>query len=1345
MRSLISSDLRKDVRNSSPRFLRSQSGIALVLTLILLSVTLIMAVAFLFISRREQGSVTTQTDATTSRYAADSALADAQAQIAANILAGAQPNPYNFGLLVSTNYINPFGFQPGVISPTNVNYDYLSAGGTLNQADFLLNVSNLFYRPRPPVFITDPNNPSAPPDFRFYLDLNRNGRYDTNGMTAIWVTNNSGQLVIDTTNLETGDPEWIGVLERPDLPHGPGNHFVARYAYIAVPIDNALDLNAIHNQALIPQLNLSTAPMSMGSDGFFRNQGVGTWEINLAAFLADLNTNQWGAIIGSPSYYQYNRGNSTFADSGVAFNDAFALLTNRYAGNYNTLNTAFAALDSATNFDKDNIDGYSDGQLMTNVNFTEILQPDLTNRPWVGADNTNRFFDLPSELFDPTKSSQGFVNRLSNAGTNGSTYDRYTFYRLLSQLGTDGQPESGKINLNYSNAFATFNANGMLTDIAIKDGAETNLTPWTPIQFFTIAADTLLRAYTARWADNYVTNDFGIITNLADGGNPNTGFLATFNGRTNAPLYVTNSFGITNIPVLINGKFVYTPAVNRLLQLAANIYDATQTNFYPHIFRPVFTHDVDGNIFIAGFAEQTNVINRADELNVALTPDLATPIEFGDFTNLVPADTIVLTNIYGVPWIIGAKKGFPNFNEFATESAFRLTRKLEGIRDWTVSGQPHINWTNQMYLFEFTNYFGLEFWNSYRSNYLGAGAANPGVVDVAIYSAAQMALTNDQSGYPTYYKGMTNHFVIPTNLWHGWNGGGSPRPGTPSSFITWTTNFNFFSFDAAKYAYSDPGFRPVNGTNDINYPDTGITNLPHFGLISTNQLQAAIIDYSAGTDKGRIIDYIQLGGLNNVRDLNAEIHANDKDGMFDTTFTNGLWMGVYQQIYMSEYATLVGGGQPVGDGVWNAPQIPGVPTSRQKAAQAAFFKAFLESSDGHYNFDGKDYSVSPTNKEVQAPYTPSVLGVQYITWQANDPLVHYLSSDLNPITKMKQTLGWTANQPENIGLVNYDKGDERYLPWGNASSATGVDQNPYNLSYKDSLVRQSDNWNFPTNLLPAVGWLGRVHRGTPWQSIYLKATNLLDLVVTNGKGEVTVNGFNTWLGWTGDGNLFDATNMAPTEDRLLFDLFTTAFNDNATRGQLSVNTPGENLADWSAVFSGVNVLSNNVPDPLIRILGTYTNLFINPVGPNANNSALAQIVTNIDGARRSYTNSDGLVGVFEHKGDILATPMLTEQSPFLNRSPIQLTNGVHGISDEMYEWLPQQAMSLLSGGNQPTRYVIYSWGQCLQPAPGGVYLGSDYFGMVTNYQVTAETATRAVVRITPTNVVIESFNVLPPN
>ena len=90
---------------------KSTAGIALVITLILLSVTLIMAVAFLAVARRERNAVTTTTDTATARLATDAALAWAQAQIAANILASTNLEAYGGRLLVSTNYVNSFGFD----------------------------------------------------------------------------------------------------------------------------------------------------------------------------------------------------------------------------------------------------------------------------------------------------------------------------------------------------------------------------------------------------------------------------------------------------------------------------------------------------------------------------------------------------------------------------------------------------------------------------------------------------------------------------------------------------------------------------------------------------------------------------------------------------------------------------------------------------------------------------------------------------------------------------------------------------------------------------------------------------------------------------------------------------------------------------------------------------------------------------------------------------------------------------------------------------------------------------------------------------------------------------------
>jgi len=93
-----------------------------------------------------------------------------------------------------------------------------------------------------------------------------------------------------------------------------------------------------------------------------------------------------------------------------------------------------------------------------------------------------------------------------------------------------------------------------------------------------------------------------------------------------------------------------------------------------------------------------------------------------------------------------------------------------------------------------------------------------------------------------------------------------------------------------------------------------------------------------------------------------------------------------------------------------------------------------------------------------------------------------------------------------------------------------------------------------------------------------------------------------------------------------------------------------------------------------------------------------------------------------------------------------------GISDEVYEWLPQQMMSLLRCPTGP-HYVIYCYGQTLKPAQGGLVTSSSNFKLVTNYQVVAESAVRAVIRVdkhvtaTGTNysTVVESYNPLPPN
>ena len=322
----------------------------------------------------------------------------------------------------------------------------------------------------------------------------------------------------------------------------------------------------------------------------------------------------------------------------------------------------------------------------------------------------------------------------------------------------------------------------------------------------------------------------------------------------------------------------------------------------------------------------------------------------------------------------------------------------------------------------------------------------------------------------------------------------------------------------------------------------------------------------------------------------------------------------------------------------------------------------------------------------------------------------------------------------DIGALN-----ARYQPWGKIPQTLAtIDQNAYNPAYKDPLVKQSDNWDFPGSKLPSVGWLGRVHRGSPWQTVFLKATNILDLA------GATV-GLNTWTNWTGNGIAYDAINTAPVQDRMVFDVFTAALNGNATRGQLPINVGGAEtnnpvagLAAWSAVFSGVVVPTN--------LAGAST--IINPAGVDTRNSRLYALVTNINDIRKSFTNTTSQGGAFKHVGDILSAPLLSQSSPFLTGLNLKT-----GVSDALMEWLPQQTMGLLTLSDQP-RFVIYSYGQTLKAAPNGVVtssglIGPNYSGMITNYQVTAETVTRTVLRIegAPTNAhaVVESYNVLPPD
>ena len=1263
----------------------NKRGIALVITLILLSVTLIMAVAFLAVARRERNAATTTTDTATARLATEAALAAAESEIVANLLA-TNVSAFNLGLLVSTNYL-----------PTPI-YDPFNVGN---------------YLPRPPVFV--PTNGGY--DFRFYLDANRNGKFDANG----WVGNVDSSGATNGTIFEVGDPEWIGVLERPDAIPANNNKFLSRYAFLAQPVGNGLDLNYIHNQTATKTVDSSYT--TFASDGYFRNQGVGSWELNLAAFLADLNTNQWDP---PAAFYVYNEPLGS-ANSGNAFQDALSLLSYRYNYDYTTLlpaNNYFNPFNIASY--PFNVDGYSDGPLQTTVDFN-ATPPDTLSIPWAGSNNTNRFFSLTSDLFDPTKSSTFFTQRLASASAGISTYDSYTFYNLLSQLGTDSTADDGRMDLNYDNLDASGN---------VLPGTETNLYAWSALRFFTNAANRLLTNSTAAWlATSYAqyTNTFGTV--------------------------ITNAFGLSGIPVYINGNLVYTPAVNRLLQLAANIYDASTNSPWPSVFRPMFSVVNQygfNNVYISGYQQVVSVSGPADA-QVA-TPTNVTALAVGTYNN---------QNVYGVPWIIGAKKGLPNFNQFSMNNFVQVTRKLQ----FTKPSMAGPITTNEMYNFSITNLFGCSFWNSYTNNY-----TNYFGLTIVVRDNLMMKLTNDTFAPNNFFPVITNVTAWSTNIltpaiypyWPGtlWVGGNpSQQPPTLdrsiNPFIIPLNFTNPFQPEAIyRYAGYNGATYPYFDTTDTNYQTSVWTPpLPHFGLVTTNRLQVFILN---GT---HVIDYVHLAGPECYLDINTNLADLDvlttpltaDDAFSHIWSTNGYnggtmpW-GVYNQIFYNLRAA-------VPNANWKSPpNLPAGLPDPVVAEQGQFF-AFFNTTPAR---PGIYKTYTNFQLKAQAPFSPTRIITNYFSYQANDPLVHYLASDLDYNTG----LGTGHTDDENTINFNpwlsFTNVTTPYSPWGQDYYAFSSEHNngikatyvtpgtaDYLTAIKDSLVWCSDYWDFPTNKYPAVGWLGRVHRGTPWQTVYLKATDIL----TNGVTSDANAGRNSWAKWAGNTNYFDATNSAPVADEMLFDLFTTALDANATHGTLCVNQTG--LAAWSAVFSGIVALTNTTASPSSTTVPAITNVIISPAGASGTNSALGALVNGINSMRTNFVNADGLVGAYEHVGSILRTPALTEQSPFLNPSGTQPQSG---ISDELYEWLPQQMMGLVRVTTTP-RYVIYCYGQTLRPAVNGVVVGSANFGMITNYQIVAESAARAVIHVnrnvltnaitgavTGTNytTVVESYNLLPP-
>jgi hypothetical protein len=1265
-------DLR-GLKNFSSSTLPPRRGIALVITLLMLSIITFLAVAFLVVTRGQRAAATVVLDSTSAKAMSQAAIARAQSEIISHMLPPftLSGDVLNYDFMESVNYISTNYTSGGGLNTGNVNYDLAAAYGPVEIAQ---NIANLYTDPRVPIFRqTNLNLPNAL-DFPFWVDLNHNGLFETNGYQPL--TGPTGQ----TNGLFAymhGEPEWIGMLEYPEAPHSATNRFIGRYAYLVLPIGKTPDLNYIHNYAKSLQSGFA-APMpppgTSDVDQYSRDQGVGSWELNLAGLLYNLNTNIWGVYSNSPSY--------TTPNSGSAFNDAYSFMyfryhtnsgTSFYGANYPWALNRFSNAASL-NLPISGIDEYA------NPNVTNAAQP------WPGGYSTNGYFDIAfSDLFDTNKVSTGLINDLLFASSRPDSYNRYTFQRLLGSLGTGSTPELQtyvyndgltvvpgtlplrpriKVNVNGDNSYQI--TNNLNTSPSAFSFWSNN--PAGPLAFFTNAAESLIRSQ-----EFPITNTFT---------NPFTGLLVV--GGTNY-----NHFGLTNIPVYsaTNASIRYSENLHRMLQVAANIYDATRPNAspvpyaggaapavlspHPSVFRPLFATDRT-NLYIVGYT--TNMANS----------DALTQIRGGfvDITNTLnlSSNALLNTNVWGIPWVVGAVKGVPEFDRFTSANGWYVERKLLFARypaangtngDYTRAPQ----YTNQYYCMILTNISGMDAWNTYSNNLYSQSA--PGVAGTFLVYASNyitVTLTNNAAGPRAFGQtiGLTNFaFNTITTPWRRFNA----LTTTNSMLAFLQTNVislpgNYFSENYG------PSMWPLSASNILNQNYVGTnygsnafqpndrmqTILPAYGwtLSVTNHLIYCLMDSSTH----QIYDFVNLGpfGTNIVF----------------TNYTNP-----------QNYPGTIGSGRINGGGtanVWDPTMVgnmnQGVLNEINNAVTTVGNTSlFYEELHGTAT-NLERYFASPVSSPVSTPFVSE-------TWIVNDPLVHYTLGDLT-----------RPNLDTNQVLTQND----RYEPWPSANSTVSQTIGA-NTTFKDPLLTGSDLWAFPTNLFPNVGWLGRVHRGTPWQTIFLKADSPAQA------GNNYQNWTNKWV---------STADTYPTGDYALLDLFTATPNDNAASGQVSINET--NSAAWYSVLSSLTVPTAGGDFEQIDPTSTNIDYVLN--GPFGINNA------------RSLQPNDA----FHHLGTLLTSPLLTIGSPFLG------TNANY-LPDEAVEAIPQQVMGLLKVGYP--QFVIYGFGQSLKPK--NIYFGAANFNLCTNYQITGEYAVRMVCHVTGSpdasnaKIQVDSYTILPGN
>jgi hypothetical protein len=670
----------------------------------------------------------------------------------------------------------------------------------------------------------------------------------------------------------------------------------------------------------------------------------------------------------------------------------------------------------------------------------------------------------------------------------------------------------------------------------------------------------------------------------------------------------------------------YTPAVHRLLQLAANLYDATTNRsvltaypYLPSVFRPLFRRDTNGAVWIAGYREVTDA-RMADAATAPMMVDLENDTNRLD---ILPAATPFDPDdqnepmVYGMPLVIGAKKGFPNFNQFGLDTAVTATRTLvlRRLDAW----QP-VSQTNQMCTLGISNVLRVQAWNSYTSTF-----SRPLLLSVAVN--VMLALTNE-SGAILGPDGvaLSRWFQVaattnlPANAWTGFS-----YLSPVSSFqVPLLAGSSFLSSSAFRHQQNRFVTAPF-------FESTGHFPVPNWWLSASVRLRFALVDTSVTPN--RIVDYVNLASRENPLNVMAMLRGNGT-GPCDLVQYNTptpdpgiLWCTNRIGGSTDEYTPTFG--------IHNQFLISlGLPVQVSDTYWRSYNASPVDPDPAIHEFR-QSFFMMPGPLMFETPFNPKRTFHHYVSWQVNDPLVHHMVPHLIDLLGYHANIEWDSNGQSPVERMF----GEHYRPWGGNPYyfEETYPKTQFNRAVKDPSVCGPDDWTFPGGEPLSFAMLGRVHRGSPWQTVYLKSEAVAPA---------------TWMLWSGDTNHSSALATLPTNDWHLVSQLDPFLNTNHPGQRLSLNEPATNA--WLGLLDGMPVLTNSAPfEPEVVIMSS--------------NSPQAALIAG--GIRQTRARQPGQY--FRNLGDILATPALSTASPWLN------TNMVDGLTDEAYERIPAQLLSLL--------------------------------------------------------------------